>query len=124
MYRGKEVRVQLTPEANEVYEDLNRIVGQEKIKGIKSSFHQTLFRSINRTKELLKENPFVGNQLHERQIPPKYIEKYGVKNVWRAELADRWRMIYTIRGNQVEIVIFVMDIFNHRDYDKVFGYKH
>ena len=27
-------------------------------------------------------------------------------------------------GNQIEIITFVMDIFNHKDYDKVFGYKH
>jgi len=50
-------------------------------------------------------------------------EKYEVQNVWRIELANRWRLVYTIIGNEVEIVNFIMDIYNHKDYDKVFGYK-
>ena len=27
-------------------------------------------------------------------------------------------------GNRIEIITFIIDIFNHKDYDKVFGYKH
>jgi len=32
--------------------------------------------------------------------------------------------MYTITGDEVEIIAFVLDIFNHKDYDKLFGYKH
>lgn len=124
MYQNKEVIIKLSEEANEVFEELNKLVGEEKAKNIESSFHQTLLRSINRVKELLKENPFAGDQVPKRIIPGKYIEKYDAENVWRIELADRWRLVYTITGNQLEIVTFVMDICNHRDYDKIFGYKH
>ena len=124
MFDRKEVVVKLSEEANRVYQELNKSVEEEKRKGIKSSFHQTLLRSIDRVKELLKQNPFAGNQVLKRQIPEKYILKYDVNNLWRIELADRWRLIYTITGNQVEIINFVVDIFNHRDYDRVFGYKH
>ena len=124
MLQGKEVVVKLSEEADKVYQELNKIVGEEKLKGIDSSFHQTLLRSINRVRDLLKQNPFAGDQVPKRQMPPKYIQKFDVDNVWRMELADRWRLIYTITGNQIEIITFVMDIFNHRDYDKVFGYKH
>src|SRR3989344_1490922 len=124
MFQGKEVLVRLSEEADKVYLELNRIVGEEKLKGIKSSFHQTLLRSINRVRDLLKQNPFAGDQVPKRLIPLKYIQKFDVDNVWRIELADRWRMVYTITGNQVEIITFIMDIFDHKNYDKVFGYKH
>jgi len=124
MYRGKEVIVKLSNEAEVVYTELNKIVGEEKINKVASSFHQTLLRSINRVKELLKLNPFAGDQIPKLRIPLKYSQKYGAMNVWRVELADRWRLIYTITGNQIEIITFVMDIFNHKDYDEVFGYKH
>lgn len=124
MYKNKEVIVKLSEEANEVYEELNKIVGEEKKKGIESSFHQSLLRSIKRVKELLKENPFAGDQILKRQIPKKYFLKYDIDNVWRIELTNRWRLVYSITGNQIEIITFVMDIFNHRDYDRVFGYKH
>ncbi len=124
MHREKEVIVKLSEEADKVYEELNRIVGEEKKKEVESSFHQTLLRSINRVKELLKINPFAGDQIPKARIPGKYLKKYEVGNVWRIELADRWRLVYTITGNQIEIITFVMDIFSHKDYDKVFGYKH
>lgn len=124
MYKNKEVIVKLSEEANEVYEELNKIVGEEKKKGIGSSFHQSLLKSIKRVKELLKENPFAGDQIPKRQIPKKYFLKYDIDNVWRIELTNRWRLVYSITGNQIEIITFVMDIFNHRDYDRVFGYKH
>ncbi len=81
MYKGKEVTIKLSEEANEVYEELNKIVGEEKKNGIGSSFHQTLLRSIKRVKELLKENPFAGDQIPKRQIPNKYISKYDIDNV-------------------------------------------
>src|SRR3989338_8908260 len=113
MFQGKEVRVKFGEEVNKVYQDLNQIVEKEKLKGIDSSFHQTLLRSIHRVRDLLKQNPFAGDQVPKRQIPLKYIQKFDAENVWRIELADRWRMVYTITGNQVEIVTFVMDIFDH-----------
>ena len=124
MFENKEIKVTLSKDANEVFEELNKTVGEEKMKGVESSFHQTLLRSIERVIYLLKKNPFAGNQIPRKQHPKIYSEKYDVENIWRIELANRWRLIYTIIGNNVEIINFVMDIFNHKDYDKVFGYKH
>lgn len=124
MYTGKEVIVKLSEEANEIYEELNKLVGEEKMKGIESSFHQTLLRSIHRVRDLLKQNPFAGDQVPKKQNPNKYVLKYDADNVWRIELANRWRLVYTITGNQIEIVTFIMDIFNHKSYDKIFRYKH
>jgi Txe/YoeB family toxin of Txe-Axe toxin-antitoxin module len=123
MFGKKEIIVKLGSEADKVYQELNKIVEEEKLKGINRSFHQTLLRSINRVSDELKQNPFAGDQVKKRQIPGKYPLKYDVDNVWRIELADRWRLVYTITGSQVEIITFVMDIIDHHDYDKIFGYK-
>lgn len=32
-------------------------------------------------------------------------------------------MIYTLRGSEVEIIALVLDIIDHKDYDKKFGYR-
>ena len=124
MYRNKDVIVRLSGEARGVFDELNRIVGEEKLKGIESSFHQTLLRSISRIISLLKQNPFAGDQIKKNLIPKKYINEYDIENLWRAELANRWRLVYTITGNQIEIITFILEIFDHRNYDKVFGYTH
>lgn len=124
MFKGKEVIIKLSEEAIYVFNELNKIVEEEKQKGVESSFHQTLLRSILRARDMLKEDPFVGNQVPKRMMPDKYIDKYDAENVWRIELANRWRLLYTITGNQIEIITLIMDIIDHKDYDKIFGYKH
>lgn len=45
MFKGKVVSVRLSEEADKVYQELNIIVGREKLRGVESSFHQTLLRS-------------------------------------------------------------------------------
>ncbi|MFZ2455999.1 MAG: hypothetical protein WAX07_05945 [Candidatus Altiarchaeia archaeon] len=46
-------------------------------------------------------------------------------NLFRIELPNYWRMLYTLTSgeSQIEIIAFVLDIMNHRNYDKKFGYK-
>lgn len=80
-------------------------------------------RSINRIKDLLKENPFAGDQVKKKQIPSKYIVEYNIDNLWRIELANFWRLIYAVTGDKIEIINFVLDVMDHKDYDKIFGYK-
>jgi len=75
MFENKEIKVVLSEEADEVFQELNRIVGEEKMKGVESSFHQTLLRSIERVIDLLKKNPFAGDQVPRKQLPSKYENK-------------------------------------------------
>ncbi|MFH0831358.1 MAG: hypothetical protein V1886_00615 [archaeon] len=123
MFRGKEIHVVFSEEARESFDELNKVVGEEIKKDIMASVHQTLLKSINRAKELLRENPFAGIQIPKSRIPRKYLLKYNVTNLWKINLSDFWRIVYTATGNQVEIMAFVLDIVDHKTYDKIFGYK-
>ena len=64
-----------------------------------------------------------GKKIQKRLWPVEYIRTYGVTNLWKLNLDSYWRMIYTIRGSNVEIIAFVLDILNHKKYDRKFGYK-
>ncbi len=122
-FKGKEIKVVLSEEATEEYNELNRIVGDELQRGITSSVHQSIFRSVERVKGWLKENPFAGEQVQKSLIPEYYQNKYEITNLWRINLSDYWRLIYTIQSNEVEIIDFVLSIVDHKKYDKIFGYK-
>lgn len=122
-FNGKEIRIILSEEAIEEYNELNRLVGEELQKGVVSSVNQSIFRSIERVKGWLKDNPFAGDQVEKKKIPNYYINKYGVTNLWRIDLSDYWRLIYTIQSSEVEIIDFVLNIVDHKKYDKIFGYK-
>ena len=122
-FKGKEIRVVLSTEATEQYNALNRIVGDELQQGVTSSVHQSLFRSIERVKGWLKENPFAGDQVKKEQIPDYYLKKYDITNLWRIELSNYWRLLYTIQSNEIEVIDFVFDIIDHEKYNDKFGYK-
>ena len=57
-FRGKEIKVVLSEEATEEYNELNRIVGSELQRGVTSSIHQSILRTVERVKKWLKENSY------------------------------------------------------------------
>ena len=78
-----------------------------------------LLKSIKQKIELIKKDLFYGNNIPKRIIP----KNYKVSNLWRVELTNFWRMLYTIKGDKIEIICFILDIINHKSYNKRFGYK-
>ena len=71
----------------------------------------------------MKANPFYGDPVAKKLIPEEYRAEYSAVNLFRVELSGFWRMLYTLKGDQIEIVAFVLDIVDHPTYDKKFGYR-
>ena len=120
---NKPVRVVFLGEADLEYKKLNELVGQQIVEGKETTEEIQLLRSIKQKVEFVKANPFYGDNLSKDLIPAEYIAKYNVKNIWRIELINYWRMLYTIKGDQVEVICFVLDILDHKLYDKKLGYR-
>ena len=114
----KTIRVILSPEAEEVYTYINS-------KAVNSKTEKTLLNAINKKVELIKANPHYGNSIAKRLIPKSYKEKYGIDNLFRIELPNAWRMLYTLTDGEtkIEIIAFVLELMNHKIYNKKFGYK-
>lgn len=126
----KKVRIKLIGNAEKEFKRLQELVSEEREKGKKSSEHQSLLKSINDKIELLKLNYEAGIPIQKKLIPKEYKEKYGVTNLWKINLALYWRMMYTVRSSQIiteikiiEVLLDVLDIKNHDDYNKLFRYK-
>ena len=122
-FSKKTVRVILSKDATTDYKVLNNIVAQEIQKDITSSHHQAILRSIKRVKELLENNPFAGDNIEKKKIPNKWVKELDLTNLWRIELSNHWRMLYTIRSDKVEVINFVLRIIDHDEYNKILGYK-
>lgn len=84
-----------------------------------------LLKAVMNKIDLIKQDPEYGNGIPKECIPEYYKQKYNVKNLFRVELPLFWRMIYTLKkeNNEIEIISFVLDIIDHKKYDKRFGYK-
>ena len=114
----KQVRVILSEEAEEAYRYLNERSTESKVE-------RSIFNSIKKKVELVKANPHYGDPISKKLIPAEYVDKYGVTNLFRVELSNHWRMLYTLTEGEtvIEIVAFVLDIIDHGKYDKKFGYR-
>ncbi len=120
---NKTVRVILLGEADVEYKKLNEIVGQQVNEGKDSTEEMQLLKSIKQKVDFVKANPFYGDNMAKALIPQEYAIKYNAKNLWRVELINFWRMLYTIKGDQIEIICFVLDILSHKEYDQKLGYR-
>jgi hypothetical protein len=113
----KRIRVILSPEAEEVYKYL---VAKSEI----SKIERTILLAMKKKTELIKSNPHYGDPISKKQIPREYITKYGITNLFRIELPNFWRMLYTLTSEtQVEIIAFILNIHSHKTYDKKFRYR-
>jgi Txe/YoeB family toxin of Txe-Axe toxin-antitoxin module len=120
---GKPVKIGFLEDANQEYNSLNLIVKKQIQEGKENTPEMQLLKSANQKIDFIRADPFYGDQVQKDLIPREYKLKYNVKNVWRVELTGYWRMLYTIRGDDVEIICFILDIIDHKEYDKLFGYE-
>jgi len=119
----KKITIKLVGDAEKAFKDLNKIVGEQRSKGITSSKDITLLNAINRIFDVIANNPFYGENAKKDLIPKEYRQKYDADNLFIVDLPDYWRMIYTLESDEIEIIAFVLDIIDHDDYNKKFGFR-
>ena len=119
MKSEKPVRVIMVGDAKKAFQRLNEIAGFQLKRGKTNSPEIQLITLIKEKMSFVKQNPFYGNNLKKEIIP----KKYNVPNLWRIELTNYWRILYTIKGDEVEIICFVLEIINHPTYNKILGYR-
>ncbi len=115
---NKKVKVIFSPEAEEAYNYLNE-------KASFSKNEKIILNAVNKKIALIKVNIHYGDPIAKKLIPKEYKIKYGVANLFRVELPKFWRMLYTLtNGNsEIEIIAFILDVIDHKEYGKKFGYK-
>ncbi|RLE45824.1 hypothetical protein DRJ25_05090 [Candidatus Woesearchaeota archaeon] len=71
----------------------------------------------------LRQNAFAGIQIPKKLIPKEYIQRYGINNLWKYNLPNAWRLLYTVTADdEVELISAILEWFNHKDYEKRMKY--
>ena len=97
----------------ELEEAFNQLNESDKIK-------KALIKAIKD----LEEEAFVGRNVKKKLIPKQLVQKYNLNNLWIYNLPSAWRMIYSLTpSEEVEIIAVILDWMNHKDYNKLFGFK-
>lgn len=114
----KKIRIIFSPEAEEVYKYLNEQASSSKIEN-------SILKALHKKIELIKSNIHYGSPIKKNLIPEPYRKKYRVTNLFRVELPKFWRMLYTLTNDEteMEIIAFVLDVVDHKEYNNIFNYK-
>jgi Txe/YoeB family toxin of Txe-Axe toxin-antitoxin module len=80
-------------------------------------------KAIIRAVKDLNIDAFSGIQVPKRLIPVYYIQKYEINNLWKYDLPQGWRLLYTVTAeNEVELISAILEWFNHKNYEKRMKY--
>jgi hypothetical protein len=110
--------ISFSDEASKVYDFLAENANNYKQE-------RMLFNALNKKLAQVKQDPTFGQPIKKGLIPKYYRLRFAVTNLYRVELPQFWRMIYTItkQGQNIEIIAFILDVCDHKEYDKRFKYK-
>jgi hypothetical protein len=73
--------------------------------------------------DLLKENMFAGESVEKKKFPKIYVQRYGITNLFKYNLDASNRLTYTLVADESGTAVVVLEIMNHKEYEKRFGYR-
>ena len=110
--------------AKQVYVAFAEIKLDKEFETLKEGKFQDkqLYNFIDRAMKDMKNNPICGIKIPKRLWPKKYIEEYDINNLWKYDLPNGWRLIYTIKEDEEKILNVVLEWFDHKEYERKFNY--
>ena len=120
--RDKPVEIKFDEEAYKEYLELQEAVSERK-KSKKKPTYEQLLTSINSALKNIKANYRYGDLIPRRNISETTIQRYGTDKIFRVELVGYWRLLYTLIGDELKIIAFILEYMDHDKYNKIFGYK-
>ena len=108
--------------------DVNIYFSDKKLKDAYINWKKEdpkFYRFLKRATDEIKKNPNVGEHVSNKQIPKSFYKKFPDaidSAIFVYKLPKAWRMIYALRGSEIEILAIILEICNHNKYDDIFGY--
>lgn len=93
----------------------------KKLGNLKAE-NQQLQKWIDRAFRDLEEDAFCGTQIPKKLFPKEYVRKYQIDNLWKYDLPNAWRLIYTVTKGEVLVFSVILEWMSHKDYEKRFKY--
>jgi len=95
---------------------------------IKESFEklrlrdEKFLRHLKNALENIREDPVCGIKIPLRLIPKDWMKKYSINNLYKYNLPNAWRLLYSLSGGDVELIAIVLGCFDHKEYERKFNY--
>jgi hypothetical protein len=92
-----------------------------KLKDSKTEDLQ-LYGLLKRAFEDIEKNPSGFIHVPKNLIPKEYIRKYGIDNLWKYDLPNGWRLLYSLSKDKVLLLAIILEWLDHKNYERRFGY--
>ncbi len=92
-------------------------------EGKRKPTYDQILKSINKAIICIKDNPYYGDIIPKKYLNKDIIRTYKTNKILRIELVGFWRLLYTIRGDEVRVIAFILDFMDHEEYSRLFKYK-
>ena len=100
-----------------VFVDPSLKVDLEKLE--KGTFEERRLAGwIRKAIDRLLVDPKYGVKVPSYLWPKEYIQDYKITNLWKIDLPQGWRMMYTIRKNELELLSVILEWFDHTNYGR------
>jgi len=70
----------------------------------------------------IADNAFCGVQIPKKLIPRTYVKKYGIDNLWKYNLPNAWRLIYSVARDEITVISIILEWLPHGEYERRFKY--
>lgn len=86
--------------------------------------HPTVKTGVDEAKKLMDNDKVTlnSNPIEKRISPKEYQHLYKINNLWRYELPERYRLIYTVVTKYPVKIYRIFNVLSHPEYNKLFGY--
>ena len=85
-----------------------------------SNDRKAIARKARVLRRILLADCLHGEVVKQRFIPAVLQERHGVQNLYVEDLPDFWRLLYTIAHEGHERYVVVVEIVDHKTYDRWF----
>ena len=93
----------------------------DKLKN--SPDEKRLYDNITRAFKDIEESPSGFIHIRHNLIPKEYIKKYKIDNLWKYDLPNGWRLLYSLGRDEIEIIAIILEWMDHKNYERRFGYR-
>ena len=87
-----------------------------------STEEQETYTLLKAAFDSIAQDAFGGIQIPKRLIPKEYIKKYDIDNLWKYNLPDAWRLLYSVGKDGVVVLSIIIEWVDHKGYEKRFHY--
>jgi len=81
-----------------------------------------VYRWLEKAFAEIENNAFCGIRIPKRLIPKEYLKRYGIHNLWKYNLPEAWRLLYSVEADGIIVISIVVEWMEHKKYERKFKY--